>query len=138
MTDALVTLRVRLPGVDGPAARAWVNDLIDYLARRPGPQPTIETRAVSQTDSPDDGLHVLLLDHRYGTDLSLCGSYAEARAALVAYVRYWWKDEIPDEPAPASDEEAVARYFELLEDEDYRIEAVTVTDQPAAVDLPPA
>jgi hypothetical protein len=138
MTDALVTLRVRLPGVDGPAARAWVNDLISYLAQRPGPQPTIETRAVSQTDSPDDGLHVLLLDHRHGTDLSLCGSYAEARAALVAYVRYWWEDEIPDEPAPASDEEAVARYFELLEDEDYRIEAVTVADQPAAADLPPA
>jgi len=59
MTDALITLQLRLPGLDAVAAQAWLDELTWYLAHRPGLQPTIEAQAVSETDLSDDRVHTI-------------------------------------------------------------------------------
>jgi hypothetical protein len=123
-------LQLRLPDLDQAAGQAWLADLLAYLPRRPGPTPRVEGQTVSQTEWASDGPTFLLIDHRHGADLTLHPAYDAAMAALVGYVRYWWADELPDEPEPANDEAAVARYFDRLEDEDYRIERAVL--QPAA------
>jgi hypothetical protein len=129
MPDALVALQLRLPNLDQAAGRAWLDDLLAYLARRPGPTPLVQVRTVDQTERASDGLTALLIDHRHGTDLTLHPCHDAAKATLVAYVRTWWARELPDEPEPADDGVAIGRYFDRVEDEDYRIEPATL--QPA-------
>jgi hypothetical protein len=135
--DALVTLQLRLPDVDQVAGRAWLADLLAEVARRPGPAAQVQGHGVAQTEWATDGLTALLVRHRHGQDLSLHPSHDGAKAALVAYVRYWWTDELPDEPEPADDGEAITRYFDRLEDEDYQIEPVALQPAPDPIDGQP-
>jgi hypothetical protein len=130
MADALVTLQLRLPDLDQSAGRTWLDDLLTYLAQRPGPTPRVQAQTVGQTESASDGLTALLIDHRHGTDLTLHPTHDAAKVALVRYVRTWWARELPDEPEPADDDEAVSCYFDRIEDEDKRIEPANL--QPAS------
>jgi hypothetical protein len=134
MTDVLVTLQLRLPDLDQAAGRAWLDDLLTYLVRRSGPPPQVQAQAVAQTEWASDGLTALLIDHRHGTDLTLHPGYDAAKAALVDYVRSWWAQELPGEPEPVDDDEAIARYFDRLEDEDYRIEPAALQPPSAPAD----
>jgi hypothetical protein len=130
MTDTLVTLQLRLPHLDQAATQGWLDDLTRYLSCRPSPRPRIEVQIVSETERANDGLTVLRVEHRHGDDLSLHPTYAAAKADLVDYVWTWWSRELPDDPEPDDDDEAIAWYFDRLEDEGYCIEPVTVGPAP--------
>ena len=74
---------------------------------------------------------VLVIEHRYGSDITAFHSDADATAYLAGWVRDWWSELIerrssaPAEP-PEDDTEAISLYFELHGDETYRRDIVTV------------
>jgi formylmethanofuran dehydrogenase subunit E len=51
---------------------------------------------------------------------------AGARAALGAYVKEWWEDEMHQTPMPTEINEAIDWYFEAVETEFFFIEFVEV------------
>ncbi len=67
---------------------------------------------------------VLIINHRYGTNVSVHTSHATALAAAAKFARSWWGDavhssgqhdmpEVPTRP-PADDDETVSIYFDAM------------------------
>jgi hypothetical protein len=79
---------------------------------------------------------ILVISHRYGDDITAYGTQELAWATLVDYVRDWWDhetkgrdfDEGEDPSCPEDDTEAVEQYFNLVDDEFYSIQELTVQD----------
>ncbi len=68
---------------------------------------------------------VLTVDHRHGQDMWVHETEAGAKGSLAGYVREWWseltgrwdaREDLPAE-APDDDDEAIATYFENVDDE---------------------
>jgi len=77
--------------------------------------------------------HVLVINHRHGTDAFVFSNGARARAYLYKYVRRWWDSDGPgckSQAMPKSRSEAIEKYFEFaadkVESEWYRIDASTM------------
>lgn len=67
---------------------------------------------------------VLAISHRHGTDVSVHRSEAGALDNLFSYVGDWWENDAPrEEVIPHDRGEAIDRYFELVTDEFYSLEA---------------
>lgn len=59
---------------------------------------------------------VLIIDNDAGLWSKVFPTKDEAKQHLADYVRQWWTREIPTEAIPDDQEEAVDRYFELVEE----------------------
>jgi hypothetical protein len=78
-------------------------------------------------------VHVLAIEHRHGTDISVHRTETGARLALYDYVAENWALEIPKRKIPAKPGKAIARYFEEMaggcgEGESYILESREVED----------
>ncbi len=74
-------------------------------------------------------VHVLCIDHRHGTDLSVHRTVEHARETLLAYVRESWEGDGPEESMPSTPDEAISAYFDqewIDEPESYRIERLPI------------
>lgn len=72
---------------------------------------------------------ILSITHKHGTDLTAYRKEASARQALWAFVESWWDDEMgKDTPFPDDNAEAIAAYFEKVEDESYVIDHTDILD----------
>lgn len=74
--------------------------------------------ALSCAKSP--GVYVLLITHRFGTDVTVHTTRRAARDDLHAYVQEEWERELGG-TMPVDPDEAIARYFEDVEDEFYEL-----------------
>jgi len=72
-----------------------------------------------------DTVWVLLLNHKHGTDYSVHDSEKSAMMALADYCREWWDEAMErrddERLAPDADNEVIAEYFEVMDDETYEI-----------------
>ncbi|KJR10542.1 hypothetical protein [Gordonia sihwensis] len=73
---------------------------------------------------------VLVIEHRFGSDISVFHSDADADTYLAGWVRDWWLEvaesgAAPAEP-PTDDTEAISMYFELHGNDTYYRDIVTV------------
>ena len=64
-------------------------------------------------------IYILTLENRYGTEAFAFTTQEAASAKLDAYVAESWAKKMGDEPMPEDAGEAVERYFEGNEREDY-------------------
>lgn len=74
---------------------------------------------------------ILRIDHRHGDNSSVHRSQEGAYAALAAYVRTQWEDEMPkDEQLPSTPDEAVDAYFARMNERDefYSVEQTELQD----------
>lgn len=67
---------------------------------------------------------VAIIDHRHGQNVHVAETEEKAVESLYAYVKDWWKDEIPQKRLPRNKKhfDVVKQYFELVEDEGFYLE----------------
>ena len=68
----------------------------------------------------------LTISHAHGVDAFLADTKDEALDHLHGYVTEWWDDEVT-EPIPADRDEAIERYFWIVDAEDYTLAEVAPT-----------
>jgi len=58
-------------------------------------------------------VHVLAIDHRFGTNISAHRTEDSARKELLTYVRTWWPVEMLGHEVPKSVDDEIREYFEV-------------------------
>lgn len=84
--------------------------------------------ATNLTQTVEAGPISLVLNHEYGTDVTLHPTREDALAKVDQFVTDWWADEMGDEPMPDDAAEARETYFSTVVGEFYAITDTTVTD----------
>lgn len=62
-------------------------------------------------------IHVALIEHKYGSAIYAAKTYEGLMKLVYEYVREWWNHEIPNQPMPEDEKEAIDTYFEKVENE---------------------
>lgn len=61
-------------------------------------------------------VHVLIISHPHGENVSVHRTEGGALAALLDYVMEWWHDVMDGEPPPKDWKDAIDIYFERMAD----------------------
>lgn len=88
---------------------------VDDFGRRVNPEPADE-----------EFVHVLVIDHRQGTNVHVHRTEAGARLILRTFVNEWWEDELGDIPMPEDDDEAITEYFMKANGESYTLQRAAI------------
>ena len=56
-------------------------------------------------------VHVLMIEHRHGSDVYVCRTEAIAHNHLDRYVREWWEYEMEGQPMPKDADQRWQQYF---------------------------
>jgi len=70
-------------------------------------------------------VHVLIITHRHGVNVSVHSSVTKANETLYNYVQREWDYEIRT-PFPGPDDDPVGIYFDVVEHEYYDIETCEI------------
>jgi len=71
---------------------------------------------------------VLLVENEGGTHTWVMTTKKKAEEILMAYVGFWWKQEMRN-PLPTDKWEAVTEYFEIRDEENWRIDELEIDEE---------
>lgn len=89
----------------------------------------IQTPEPVQPVATEEGaLFALVIETRFGTDVTIHRTHDGAHTKVDAFVNDWWAEEMRDEPMPENPTEAREAYFEAAQDESYTIVETAIID----------